>query len=947
MNNKLLSYKASLFHKQNIPPRWELLWEKFICCLYSSLPEFENVSSGVVRHFSRVLDYVFVFEDGGIKYLDAASRTLKPTNITIGGFTWAFMAWDKIWFGGAPNQGLWYSLPADPYTIMQTSVTTGTFTAASVGSTVGFYGGNTYFLSSNGGYNYNSSTGAISPSSMTIDFKNGIVPTSYLFGSTTNKGIYSGLTHIGETDGDFFAYHALPSGLSLIFGGFGGSDGVWKTYSSGHALTLVASDFLCYHAARGSDSDTYLCTDAGIKRYNYTNDVVTDTNITTGKFFYSAMGEDGFLYFCGEDGIYFLDYDGQIRHTGKSGNFRECVLGNDDKLYFADANGSLIRISPVDRGNTGYAVAAGLKIARVKYSKIEELGNYDILNDVSPQISGEKLRRMSKSEIDQRITSLWNSITKPDNLTLNNKYFTEEPVLCAIGNFGFRTKVIGTRVWLTYTGDTLFYTYGAPGTTWMGNTGPNFGFNPLYLDDVSFWKKGDNKIILQGGWRFSTSDRYYAAFIDYPPEEWSPKTVGVDYNKIRQAVLAAPHKARFSANTTSMDISRIYESDTAKTLVLCAEYDSHSALEFNSAKIIVNDEQLNWTMYVLLLFEWSNRACQTSGGGNTGNAIAKTLTMTQAVLDTVNTFNILAAFGSYDAISEPNYLSMSNEAISQRANALMDYAAAQKGQTKYKRNNEVIEYDISACPLTPVSVFTFADGSTSKNRVFDTRNGIAYNEAPFTDTITSTVDGSQSPVTVQSKPSWLSVAISGGTATITPDNNTGAYRDGTIVYEQTATGETIESQIGQYGAFSEPTLVLIGISKNPEFTTPYPGIPPEDYGVSCDFEIKIDGVSVRTGSRGLPIGDTRYGASFNVAEAESISGYNYAKTVEVFLSNPSVNYPGGTASIAFSNKASIGWWFNTKVEITGDKSAHITINHTGGTSSSGGAVLCPIVTILS
>jgi hypothetical protein len=278
----------------------------------------------------------------------------------------------------------------------------------------------------------------------------------------------------------------------------------------------------------------------------------------------------------------------------------------------------------------------------------------------------------------------------------------------------------------------------------------------------------------------------------------------------------------------------------------------------------------------------------------------------------------------------------------------MEYAAAQDGQTKYRKNNEVIEYNISMCPLPPPSVFTFADGSTTKSRVFSTGGGIAYNESSFTDVITSTVSGGQSGYTVRSNPSWLSVAISGGTATITPDNNTGAYREGTIVYEQTATGRTIESQIGQYGNFGSWTNVLVGISKSPSYNQYYPGIPPEEYGVSYDFEIKFDGVPVRTGSRSLPVGDTRDGTSDLTGFTETISGYTYAKTIEVFLSNLSVNYPSGAASIVFSNSAYNAWMFDTEIEITGGGSgAHITINDTGGTSPAGGANMCPIVTILS
>jgi hypothetical protein len=685
-----------MFHQQNVPAKWKYLWEKFVCCIYNAPPEFENVpASGAVRHFAQVYDYTFVFEDDGIKYLE--NGIIKPTNVTLGGFAWAVLNAGRIWFGGAPDAGLWSSSLEDPFTITQSNITAGTFTAGGGGSATGFSGSSSnpvFFLSSNGGYYLNLSgdpTVVYKSTFLTADYRNGISPEGYTFGSTARKGIYLINSATNVTSGDFFACHRLTDNNILIFGGIGGSAGIWRAsgYPPGSSLTLIDAGILCYHAVRHSDGSVYLCTADGIKIYS--GGALSDAGMSGKSFFHGVMGEDGLLYFCGEDGIYFLDYDGQIKFTGKSGNFTECISANDFRLYFTDDSGALIRLVSDSRGNTGYAAATGLKFVKTRYSGIAESAEYSALNDVSPQISMEEFRRMSKSEIDSRIASLWNTATKPDGLSLNGGYFTEDPVSCEIGNFGFKTKTIGG----------FFYKYrnsppnNNPDSGYLyrytgammddGYSSGYWHFIVLYIDNVSFWKERNSGILLSGSWLVNNIPAKLA-FIDYPPEEWDLNTVNgqpstIAFDTARAKALAAPHAASFLTGLPATDISGIYESDTAKTLVLFSASAPVRRIWLSGASITVNGEPLKWSMYVLQVFEWSDRVA-----GNAGN-MAKTLTMEQAVILKTSVFSILDAFGTEPAIMESDYLQMTAEEIRRRAAALIEHAAAGE---KYRENNSVI-----------------------------------------------------------------------------------------------------------------------------------------------------------------------------------------------------------------------------------------------------------------
>jgi hypothetical protein len=97
--------------------------------------------------------------------------------------------------------------------------------------------------------------------------------------------------------------------------------------------------------------------------------------------------------------------------------------------------------------------------------------------------------------------------------------------------------------------------------------------------------------------------------------------------------------------------------------------------------------------------------------------------------------------------------------------------------------------DSSNC--RPAYSFRFSNGNATT-----ATHAIAYNET-FTDTITSTKDGSSTAFMVSSRPSWAFPSISGNTVTVTSNNTTGASRTGTIVYQQIETGSTIVSYIQQ------------------------------------------------------------------------------------------------------------------------------------------------------
>jgi hypothetical protein len=86
----------------------------------------------------------------------------------------------------------------------------------------------------------------------------------------------------------------------------------------------------------------------------------------------------------------------------------------------------------------------------------------------------------------------------------------------------------------------------------------------------------------------------------------------------------------------------------------------------------------------------------------------------------------------------------------------------------------------------------------------------------FTDTIVSTKDGNPIDFTVLSKPEWATVTINSDIATVT-SNNTGEYREGQIIYQQTETGKTIVSKIKQ-SAPTLPIFVMIGIDSEILYT---------------------------------------------------------------------------------------------------------------------------------
>jgi hypothetical protein len=635
-----------------------------------------------------VLDYIFVLDEKGIRYLDE-DGVIKPTNITTGGFTWAKVAGGGescIYFGGAENAGLWYSNFSDPYNIMQTILTTGTFYDYTNNGTYGFAIINQayiHFLTSNGAYYKLENTNFTqTPGYTDIDFKHGIADTNLFFGGT-NEGIYNLKNPTNVTEGNFYASFVLSSvngaHIVIIFGGRGGSAGVWRGTRNGTSFTLLSSVH-AYHAAKSSSDITYLCTDAGIKYY--TGDGFADTNITSGTFYYAMLGDDGFMYFCGEDGIYFLDYDGEIKFTGKSGSYVESIQSPDNRMYFVTSGGGIIRSSNNNRGNTGYSVASKMKLIKTKFSKEIQSVEYSVLNDVSPQISREVLKRMSKSELDLRFESLLNNIAMPPGLTFDDEYYKADPVSCEVGNFGFKSAIIALHAAQTGKGGMK---------AWAGLL--NEWYSDLriaYIDNISLWRENSVKIICT---------TYYLptviiALINYPPEEWDENNLAQCRNIAMQKASVASHRI-FVSPGSEIDISSIYEDENSRTMVVYSPSD-HIAAGVQGVKFVINGEILSYSLFRFFSITWSERVCQTSGGSNTGNAIAKTLTCTQAVLQRTVTLSILDAFGDCPAITEEQYKAMSDAEINDRATALTVLATG----NRYKKNNEVIEVNTIMCPVT-------------------------------------------------------------------------------------------------------------------------------------------------------------------------------------------------------------------------------------------------------
>jgi hypothetical protein len=694
MNNKIQSYKAAVFHAANIPAKWKYLWDEFVCCQTDKTVSFEDVAidpsagSFVPNHFVRVLDYLFVFGNAGIMYIDYDTGTATPTTKLSGEFTWAAMCGDRIWFGGDPGTGFWYSLLSDPFTIIQSNIATGTAYGIGVMGMPGFYPTpaalGTAFLSSNGGYYFDPDDELLKPHTyVTQDFK---YLNWYAYGGTgDNSGLWM---FTGSSFSQISAYN--------ITGNVMDEQGNYIFFAPDRILRVIrgattASTLLSIVAYKGELDRSYRLVLAGATGlYTKTGSL----NLSMG-YKWATLGTDGYLYLCGANGtIYYWDeYNETVVGTGKSGGYKECSVGADGRLYFAGAD--IVRMIPTPAGNTGYAVARKLNLHRIKYGEAV-VETRDMLNAVQPEITVAELKRLSQAAVEQRAADVWQSAPPAKaGLTPENSFYENNPTMCEIGESGFASKMLIGDFKVIYSANLgpSAYKYGSS-TFDIGHVAHTWSnvsifITVLYIDNISAWTSGRNTIKLQGSKAPNIGSAFWRAptigFIEYPPEEWVLGNTSPSYNAVRQRIAVAPHKVTYPSSATEWDISSIYEGPNAKTLVIYTPeittvWNGYKNVYLQNGRIMVNGEILHIRLYKLVLLEWSDRV----------NGIAKTLTATVAVANTATTYSILDAFDSYAAITEPTYLSLSVAEINARANALMTYAAEQQGQTKYNKLNEVI-----------------------------------------------------------------------------------------------------------------------------------------------------------------------------------------------------------------------------------------------------------------
>jgi hypothetical protein len=693
MNNKLLSYRTSVFHAQNVPVINRFRWAKFICALGSEEGSFETLpkAAGIpaVSSLNSLVnglnDVLYVLTGSGILYADHAEKKIKPTGKTDQNFTWGVSLHGRTWFSG-PGLGLWYAEQTDPYTIVQSNVTSGEFAGTGYDLT------NYPFLSATGAYYYDS--GTLKPYYGQIDCRYGHA--SLGFGGT-EEGIWliRGYPYRLYSSGNFYGAANAPDSSTLVFG----EDIICRATPNPTlttSVTKLADGINAYCGAVAQDNKLYLCTDAGIKRYNESTVALDDTDISSGLFHWCAVAEDGNLYFCGEDGVFCLDNDtGIISPLAETNEYLQCTL-SDNKFYFRD--GQNVKLFTIPH-NTGASVAEELKLCRSKFGKETELETYSMLDYIQPHITVNGLRRMSQPDILQRAANLLEAVPKPARYTASPDaaYNPDSAEMCPVGEYGTVSRVIKAQVCQSFNSSQYnrwhFESY------YLGGTGDYAWL--WYIDNISFF---DNAVItiIANTSNHPQAGSFRFGLIDYPPEEWNLTANSTEsYNAARDKMAAATNKKTFSPfpNTANrileIPVNEIYNGPNAKTLAV----DPALTASMSAVSLYVNGEKWSFKLYRVCIFGWSDRVCQRNGGANTGNAIAKTLTLTVPTFGS-KTFSILDAFGSYPAIDETAYAAMSDTAINGRATALMDRVAGLEGQTGYRKNNEVIEYNTAACPVT-------------------------------------------------------------------------------------------------------------------------------------------------------------------------------------------------------------------------------------------------------
>jgi hypothetical protein len=724
-------------------------------------------------------------------------------------------------------------------------------------------------------------------------------------------------------------------------------------------------------AAMGQDGKLYFCgySSNGIM-YLDNDGVIKQTNVTTGSFISAAIGQDRKLYFCSSNGIMYLDDDGLIKQTNvTTGSFSLAAMGQDGKLYFGSFidggimyldNDGVIKQTNATTGSFSFAAMGQdgkLYFGSYVIEGIIYLDNDGVIKQTNVTTGGFHFAAMGQDGKlyfcgynDGGIMYLDNDgVIKQTNVTTGDFHSAamgQDGKLYFCNNAGGIMYLDNDGV-IKQTNVTIgsffFAAMGQDRKLYFG------GYNDggiMYLDDDGLIKQTN---ATSGSFIFAAMGQdgklYFCGYnAGLYRLDWTPAAM------TGKALASSATYRRYEGNELVDELTKSLLTDvspelTAEQYRLLADSDIESRAEavialFNfetspeylSRAIITRD-----ACFPSMVLTWDDWVCQpvpTSVTVNTGYALGKSLigqvTVIGAVTDRFS-YSILDAFGDYEALTEMQYSVLSDDDIRERAQALIYHVSDEQGIRMYTVTNEVIEENTALCPLPPEYVFEFSDGDTV------TEHAIQY-DGTFTDTVVSTKDGSPAAFTVLSKPAWATVTFNGNVATVS-GSNTGAYREGEIVYQQTESGHTIISSIKQYGTFGTVGFSL-GIGKSGTGSAQYPGFPPEDYGVSFDFVIKVDGVEYTSGSRSLAVGNT---ATVNQSLVY-ISGYNYAKTIEVFISNPAVSLPGKAATIEFGDDTtySVMQGYITDIEVDSN-SAYIRIEDRGGMSQVGGFVIKPLV----
>jgi hypothetical protein len=493
-----------------------------------------------------------------------------------------------------------------------------------------------------------------------------------------------------------FKQYVTCSDSSRIYFREGGD--IYRAAAVTHDAAAVKLDsgdgIFAKYGMTAQNNKTYLCTTAGIKVYNPSLTVIQNTNISTGEFYCCGIAPDGIMYFCGEDGVFYLDNDtGEILPIPETDKYIQCLL-LDKRLYFTD--GQDVKTYKSD-SNTGASVAEDLNLIKTKFGEKNIMGTYSILDTVQPIITPMSLRKLSRPQILQRAADVIDAVVSEQTgnpKPANEAYNPDSADMCPIGGYGVASKIIWGQ--FVGTGDNVsngrINKYEFAQSYYFGYNNYTNGFlaiYALYIDNIEFFKT--EKIELVVNTNNVNKGALMVGLIEYPPEEWNT-TYGnsESFYAIMQKMNENTRRkgfARWSDNNDHrLDISGIYNGPNAKTLAAYGYYGGSSSGNSRINSKYINGENWQFSLYKVCIVDWSDGVTHTS----TGKSIAKTLTMTVAILGRQSVFSILDAFGTEPAITEADYVALSTEAIEQRATALMKYAAAQEGQTRYKENNSVI-----------------------------------------------------------------------------------------------------------------------------------------------------------------------------------------------------------------------------------------------------------------